>query len=468
MSGNTSYLTSGPSQYNPTSPSAAFPGCNIPQEDLDHAWALIKKYPPQIIVWIIRELLSQQPLDVDSFMIPVPLPAHTSSPNSESIALALPNLVCNTRNTPPFSLDSLCEEPEGFEATLNETEINGSATISRSPDALRGLRAANRNSRRRPAPNLQPIRKKDNTGQDEKRWFCVFDEHKDKSFGKRSDWKKHMNGFHEPGKIAWQCPEQDCRQIFVQDSNFCQHHRLQHACRKPCKHADSAKKRMPLKRAFACGYRTCQALLFSWDAWRDHVAHHMEDGMKISQWQYNTLLRNLLRRPEIHHYWEAHVAGQVFPYNIPARFNWRPRNTTLLKWQLEYNDEADLAKNAKAIALQAYETGLEVRSAQELVDPSVLIAEPIKQPSEVPTNIDLTSRLQHSDCNIIDGSEMHFYLPPIALPSQGLTDEFHAHYLPSATEERRNDTSIEQILGFDSFLPLSITNTMHRDIDSLF
>ena len=384
-----------------------------------------------------------------SFTTPISHSGHTSSSNS---GLTMPGLVRNAITTLPFNLDSLCHGSEDLEAILNDTKISESAPISSSPEGLKGFRAANRSSRRRSVPSL-PIRKKESLKQDEQRWFCVFDEHRDKSFGKRSDWKKHMNGFHEPGQIAWQCPERDCRQIFVQDSNFCQHHRVQHACRKPCKHANSAKKRIPLRRAFACGYRSCQGLLFSWDEWRDHVACHMENGMSISQWQYNTLLRNLLRRPEVHLYWEAHVAGQVFPYNISARFNWRPRNTTLLGWQLEYNDEADLKKNAKTIALQAYETGLEVRSAQELGDPSVLIAEPIKQPSEVPTSLDLTSQLQHSDSDMIAGCRMQLCHPRTPLPPQELPGQFPDQYPLSATEELRNDINAEQLLSFNQFLP---------------
>jgi hypothetical protein len=103
----------------------------------------------------------------------------------------------------------------------------------------------------------------------------------------------------------------------------------------------------------------------------------MESGMTISQWQYNTVLRNLLRRPEIRPYWERHVAEQVFPYNVRARFDWRPRNTILLKRHLEYTDEIELSKHAAYLARQAYETGLEVRSVQEILDSSGMVAEPI-------------------------------------------------------------------------------------------
>ena len=70
MSGNPSYLVPRSSPYNQTTPTSAFPGCNIPQEDLDHAWALVRKYPPQIVIWIIRELLSRQSPLGNRFALP--------------------------------------------------------------------------------------------------------------------------------------------------------------------------------------------------------------------------------------------------------------------------------------------------------------------------------------------------------------------------------------------------------------
>jgi hypothetical protein len=173
-------------------------------------------------------------------------------------------------------------------------------TITAANGALIGQSAANMPDTRSIITAMLTARDKEDPNQLEKRWFCVYNEHQGKSFGKTSDWKKHMNNFHQPSKKAWQCPEKDCHRIFDTASNFGQHHRTMHNCRKPCRHTDSAKTRIPIRRAFACGCQSCQGLLFSWDEWRNHVAQHIENGMTISQWQYNTLLRNLLRRPEIH------------------------------------------------------------------------------------------------------------------------------------------------------------------------
>ena len=119
-------------------------------------------------------------------------------------------------------------------------------------------------------------------------------------------------------------------------------------------------------------------MFFSWDDWIVHVADHMGNGMALGQWHYNNLFRNLLRRPEIEEIWKKHVADAAFPYNISPRFNWRPHNTREQKAMLEYLGGHDLALNARDLVLQAYQTGNEIRSTEELSDPSVLITESVK------------------------------------------------------------------------------------------
>ena len=168
----------------------------------------------------------------------------------------------------------------------------------------------------------------------------------------------------------------------------------------------------------------------------------MENGMTISQWQYNTLLRNLLRRPEVHHYWEKRVADQVLPYNVPARFHWRPRNTKVLKWRLEYLDDVELRKEGDSLALQAYETGLEVRSTEELWDPSVLITE----------YITIQNPPGPSNPTIINNPENQFGVP--ISPNSGPEMEsfpflFH-HSVPMLPSPSSN-VNTEQFPGFNNF-----------------
>jgi hypothetical protein len=246
----------------------------------------------------------------------------------------------------------------------------------------------------------------------------------------------------------------DCFQIFDKAKNFCQHHRKEHGCRKSCPHADNAKKKDMNKRAFACGCESCQSLLFSWDEWRDHIAQHMENGMTKSQWQYNTLFRNLLRRPEVHPHWETLVAEGVFPYNVLSRFTWRPRNTGHLKTQLEYMNSSDLLQDAPHIALQAYENGTSVRSAQELWDPSPLIAEPSTVPIPLFDSPYSAPHSRDSCPGVVGDSHTHFGISPFPPNHQGpqaFRSSFHQTQStpPTVTRDREMNFDVEQFLNFD-------------------
>lgn len=261
-------------------------------------------------------------------------------------------------------MSSLCHDLGSVSAHFQEIGSSENVLASRCPEEKEHVMGPRNEASLESTPVLK---------QSEDRWFCVFDEHNGKSFGRRSDWKKHMNDFHKPEKKAWQCP--DCHRIFDQLRNFGQHHLVEHCHRHPCKHSGTATKLRYSKRAFACGRQFCDDLLYSWDEWRDHVAEHLEDGMSEGDWQYNTFFRNLLRREEVHSKWERYVSDQVGHYNVAARFNWRPRNTLLLRLKLEYC-ETILQGDCERLVEDAYQIGLEVRTAQELLDPSTLITEP--------------------------------------------------------------------------------------------
>jgi hypothetical protein len=395
---------SGCLRYHESLPASAFPTYNIPQEDWNHAQALLK-YPPQVIVFIIRELLSHQLRSSHS--------THASSSSLDLSFHATSYPVSTSVTASSSSAPSLTFDHDNLESLLLNDEVGASGTTGSPVEEQRNVETADGTLNRQypvSLPHTQPL-VIEGPKQQENRWFCVFDEHRGKSFGKRGDWKKHMNNFHEPGKKAWRCPTQDCFQIFDKASNFCQHHRKEHGYRKSCKHADSAKTRAPIKQAFACGCESCQSLLFSWDEWRDHVAQHMDNGMDISQWQYNTLFRNLLRRPEVHLHWEQLVAKEVYPYKVLARFNWRPRNTGPLKRQLEYMNSSDLLGCATYLALQAYEAGIAVRSARELSDPSALITEPVVMPREFPLAPYAALRAENYSPSVVSDSHSNFRIP---------------------------------------------------------
>jgi hypothetical protein len=280
--------------------------------------------------------------------------------SSTGIFQTLPSTLVSSSS----SMSSLCQDLGGVSAHFHET--GGSVNVLTSPCPEEKEHAME--PRNAASLEMTSVLK-----HSESRWFCVFDEHNGKSFGRRSDWRKHMNDFHKPDKKAWECP--DCHQVFDQLCNFIQHHSVQHCHRNRCKHSGTATKLRYSKRAFACGRQFCDRLLHSWDEWRDHVAEHLEDRMSEDEWQYNTLFRNLLRREEIHSRWEKFVSDQVGNYNVAARFNWRARNTLLLKLKLEYC-ETILKSDSERLVEDAYRNGLEVRTAHEVLDPSTLITEP--------------------------------------------------------------------------------------------
>jgi hypothetical protein len=399
---------------------------------------LKNNYPPQIILWMIRELLSSK---------------LTSFCSLDFIALTFhieesPGAAASSSNQPLTSFTW-----NDFNQLLQDDELGVSTTTRSSMGESGNLESRTGTVHRQSLsgiPHAEPdviTRQTDQNDEapnrQERRLFCVFHEHRGTSFGKRSDWRRHMNNFHKPGKKAWRCPEDECHQLFDKPNNFCQHHRKAHRCRKSCNHADRAKVRIPIKRAFACGCQDCHGLLFSWDEWCTHVAEHMENGMAIDQWQYNTLLRNLLRRPEVHHLWEQHVAREVGPYTVPARFTWRPRDTREIKWQLEYMDEVELQKDAESLVLRAYDIGLAVRSAQELLEPSIPVIEPT--PSRR-----LSHHLNSSDSN------NSFRASPLLCPPQTprafqLTHQQSVATLPYDVEGLRNDTSHEHFEPQDQF-----------------
>ncbi|KIN07000.1 hypothetical protein OIDMADRAFT_139713 [Oidiodendron maius Zn] len=294
----------------------------------NHARALVTKYPPQIVLWIIREV-SCEPRDSPAFSGPPSLfSMHSSDTGASSIIAS--QAMASTSVSSSTSLTSLCQKFGDISGNFHKVEV-------------------------------------------ERRLFCVFEEHKEISFGRRSDWRKHMASFHKPDKMVWQCPE--CYEYFDQMLNYNQHHLIHHCQRKTCKHSNTATKLRYSKRAFACGRQSCERLLYTWDEWQNHVIEHMEDRMSEDEWQYNTFFRNLFRREEIHSRWEKYVSDQLGHYNVVARFNWRPRNTLLLRLKLEYFETISDIEADKLVE-DAYQIGLEVRTAHELLDPSTLITEP--------------------------------------------------------------------------------------------
>jgi hypothetical protein len=380
----------------------------IPQEDRDHAWELARKYPPDIVLFIIRDALEQHSNTVPKIVREMAPPTLRSmSPTLES---ATPRTQPVNRRLAPIGLSVATSQGEisgtappsssgnGLYHVDSKSMCNGitdigtshwsnveifdvddpSLSTAVSPDRGGCVARTTKNSIRKSRQSSD--KQSDGGGDQRKPYFCVFEEHKVVRFGKVSDLRKHMNLYHEPGKKAWLCPEDGCRQFFSRAESFKQHHRTHKGCRKPCKHADNGKIKIPPRQAFACGCQSCQALFVIWEEWREHVIQHIENGMSESQWQYATIVLNLLRRPEIATQWEAQLS-RAHSFNLVPRFNFRPRKTLTLKWHLEHMSPTELQTAALTLALQAYEVGIEIRTLNELSDPFSLVKEPQASPS---------------------------------------------------------------------------------------
>ena len=202
----------------------------IPQEDRDHAWELARKYPPDIILFIIRDALEQHSNTVPKFVQEMAPPTLQSmSPTLESttpctqlvnghltpICLSVATSQGETSNTAPPS--SSGNEPDrvgskgvrnGFTSigTLHRSNVATSGeddpSLSTAVSSGRGRRVirTRKNSIRK---SLRSSDKRSDSGSDQRKpYFCVFEEHKAVRFGKVSDLRKHLNLYHEPGKRA--------------------------------------------------------------------------------------------------------------------------------------------------------------------------------------------------------------------------------------------------------------------------
>lgn len=292
----------------------------IAQEDRDHAWELARKYPPDIVLFIIRDVLEQHSNSIQEMDRAMASPTLRSTPHT----LELMNPCTQPINRPLTSIE--------LNITTSQGEISGSSPSSSSgigrhpvdskdlgngftdtgtvrwsnmeisdgedpslgtpvpPDRGRGVIMSKKNSMRKSRRSSD--KRSDSRSEQKKAYFCVFEEHKGIRFGKASDLRKHMNLYHEPSKKAWLCPEDGCHQFFSRAESLKQHHITHKDCRKPCKHADNGKIKIPPRQAFACGCQSCQALFFTWEEWREHIIQHIETGMSDSQWHYATIFLN--------------------------------------------------------------------------------------------------------------------------------------------------------------------------------
>ncbi|OCK92464.1 uncharacterized protein K441DRAFT_570707 [Cenococcum geophilum 1.58] len=169
--------------------------------------------------------------------------------------------------------------------------------------------------------------------------FCTFcaEQNVNKTFGTKSDWKKHETRIHETGQ-EWPCPTPNCCLVFDRDADFSRHHQRSHPGR-PLPPLSDVKVQLLPKGVFGCGFDNCKTLLSSWNDRCDHVAKHMKDGMKRTQWRYTNVIRNLIRQDSIRDDWKfLFVTFREQLKKDGSQLCWHPHNTRILRQKLECSD----------------------------------------------------------------------------------------------------------------------------------
>jgi len=151
-------------------------------------------------------------------------------------------------------------------------------------------------------------------------------------FRKKGDCKAHMMKFHNLGK-EWTCPM--CHWIFDRDNDLVKHCRVDHP-RQPLPPITDIVTQLLPKQVFACGFHGCESLFSFWDAWFDHVANHMRNGLTPSDWQYSLVIANLLNQTNLRQMWE-YFLSQTYGTAQP-RLEWKPSTSRQLCQKLECQD----------------------------------------------------------------------------------------------------------------------------------
>ncbi|KAF1814089.1 hypothetical protein P152DRAFT_481240 [Eremomyces bilateralis CBS 781.70] len=167
-----------------------------------------------------------------------------------------------------------------------------------------------------------------------KLFFCTHREC-DTGFGKKSDWKKHENKFHNPSSIV-HCPHDDCFVAFKDLDEFRLHDSSHHPGR-PCYLPQPLVLNLEKKRYWGCGF--CKKLLASEKARFNHIGdeHYTESRLKKHQWDYSLEIRNLLAQDLVAPQWRKLLElyhGPKEHKNWP-KLRWDPKRTAPFKERLE-------------------------------------------------------------------------------------------------------------------------------------
>lgn len=157
-------------------------------------------------------------------------------------------------------------------------------------------------------------------------------------FGRKSDFKKHLNNFHGTD-VVWICRSKGCYLSFATERAYSTHAKETH--RMEALPSSAARTELCPQLAFACGFNNCKDRIFeattkddaasSRDKYFEHIAKHFEDDYDVNEWEYRVQIHNLMRQNRVKSIWKS----CIWPKEKRQQLSWRPRSSGDLKRMLE-------------------------------------------------------------------------------------------------------------------------------------
>lgn len=167
--------------------------------------------------------------------------------------------------------------------------------------------------------------------------MCFLDRHL-VEFGRKSDFKKHLNNFHGTD-VVWICRTKACHLSFATERAYSGHAKEAH--KMEALPSSAARSELCPQLVFACGFADCKDRIFeassrddapnSRDKYFEHIAKHFEDEFDVNDWEYRIQLQNLMRQQRVKSTWKT----SIWPKERRTQLSWKPRSSGDLRRMLE-------------------------------------------------------------------------------------------------------------------------------------
>ncbi|KAF4122292.1 ZnF C2H2 [Geosmithia morbida] len=157
-------------------------------------------------------------------------------------------------------------------------------------------------------------------------------------FGRKSDFKKHLNNFHGTD-VTWICRTKGCHLSFATERAYSTHAKEAH--KMDALPSSAARTELCPQLVFSCGFASCKDRVFeaaaredaaaSRDKYFEHIAKHFEDDFDVNDWEYRVQIQNLMRQSRVKHTWKT----GIWPKERRQQLSWKPRSSGDLRRMLE-------------------------------------------------------------------------------------------------------------------------------------